>query len=307
MFYLFYETCIQQCPLESILMFCITVGLLQLPAFAAVSQYFDKNRAAALGLVVSGSSIGGIVMPIALSKMINGSSLGFAWSVRVIGFLILPFMAFACLAIKARLPPRTTSFWILPAFKEVRFILLIIALFFMFVGMFTPLFYLPTYATTQGMDSTLAGYLLAIINAASTFGRVIPGILADKYGRLNMFAIGGVATGIVVFCLNTTHNNAGLIVYSIFFGFAQGTIISGGSAAFSNCPKDARDIGTYMGMGMALAGIGALVGPPVNGAFVATYGGFFEVAMFSGSMSVFGGFIAFAAKLTTHEGILGRA
>lgn len=138
-------------------------------------------------------------------------------------------------------------------------------------------------------------------------GRVIPGILADRYGRLNMFALGGVATGIVVFCFNMAHNNAGLIVYSITFGFAQGTVISGGAAAFSNCPKDARDIGTYMGMGMALAGIGALVGPPVNGAFVAHYGGFFMVAMFSGAMSLFGGFVALAAKLTTLEGILGRA
>jgi MFS family permease len=39
----------------------IVMGLLQFPAFAAVSQYFDKKRAAALGVVVSGSSIGGIV------------------------------------------------------------------------------------------------------------------------------------------------------------------------------------------------------------------------------------------------------
>lgn len=185
--------------------------------------------------------------------------------------------------------------------------MLTIAMFFMFVGMFTPFFYLPTYATTQGMGSTMAGYLLAIINAASTFGRVIPGLLADKYGRLNMFGAGGVVTGIIVFCMNSAHNNIGLIAYAVFFGFSSGTLISGGSAAFSNCPKNARDIGTYMGMGMALAGIGALVGPPVNGAFVSHYGGFFEVAIFSGSMCLCGGLIALAAKVTTPEGLLGKA
>src|SRR5436190_6430248 len=65
----------------------IAIGLLQFPAFAAVSQYFDKKRAAALGVVVSGSSIGGVAIPIALSKMLNSSSLGFGWSVRVIGFV----------------------------------------------------------------------------------------------------------------------------------------------------------------------------------------------------------------------------
>jgi MFS family permease len=85
----------------------IVMGRLQFPAFAAVSQYFEKERAAALGVVVSGSSIGGVVIPIALSKMLNSSSLGFGWSLRVIGFLIIPLMAFACVTIKARLPSRT--------------------------------------------------------------------------------------------------------------------------------------------------------------------------------------------------------
>ncbi|RDW75428.1 monocarboxylate permease-like protein [Coleophoma cylindrospora] len=284
----------------------IIMGLIQLPAFAAVSQYFDKNRAGALGLVVSGSSIGGIVIPIALSKMLNGSSLGFGWSVRVIGFLIMPFMVFACVAVKARLPPRKTEFWLMSAYKDARFVILIAAMFFMFFGMFTPFFYLPTYATTQGMSPTLAGYLLSILNAASTFGRIIPGVLADKYGRMNMFALGGIATGIIIFCMTSATSNAGLIVYSVFFGFASGTIISGGSAAFSLCPHDSRSIGTYMGMGMAIAGVGGLIGPPVNGAIVNIYGGFSQVSLFSGAMCLFGGVVALAAKLATPQGLFGR-
>ncbi|KAF4633623.1 hypothetical protein G7Y89_g4496 [Cudoniella acicularis] len=284
----------------------ITAGFLQIPAFAAVSQYFDKKRGAALGVVVSGSSIGGIIIPIALSKMLNNSSLGFGWSVRVIGFLITPFMFFACATIKARLPSRTTNFWIPAAYKEPKFVLLILSLFFIFIGMLTPLFFIPTYAVTRGMDPTLAGYLLAIVNASSTFGRIIPGVLADKFGRLNIFTLGALVTGIVIFCMNMATANAGLIVYSIVIGFVSGTIISGASAAFSVCPKDPRDIGTYMGMGMSISGLGALVGPPVNGAFVERYGGFFEVSMFSGAMCLFGGCIALLTKVATPQGILGR-
>lgn len=283
-----------------------TMGLIQFPAFAAVSQYFDKKRAAALGIVISGSSFGGVIIPIALSKMLNGSSLGFGWSVRVIGFLILPFMTFACLAVKARLPPRTTNFWISAAFKDPKFDLVILAMFFMFTGMLTPLFYMPSYAVSRGMNATLAGYMLAIINAASTFGRVIPGVLADKYGRINVFALGGVMTGIVGFCMNSATSNAGLIVYSIVFGFASGTIISGATAAMSVCVKDVRDMGTYMGIGMFLGGLGSLIGPPVNGAFIKEYGGFFEVSMFSGAMCLVGGFIALGTKLITPQGLFGR-
>lgn len=168
----------------------VAMGFLQFPAFAAVSQYFDKNRAAALGVVVSGSSIGGVVIPIAISKMLNNSPLGFGWSVRVIGFLLIPLLAFACVAVRARLTPRKTAFWLSRAYTGVVFVLLMVSMFFIFIGMLTPLFYLPTYAVARGMDPALAGYLLAIVNASSTFGRIIPGVLAYKYGRLNVFALG---------------------------------------------------------------------------------------------------------------------
>jgi MFS family permease len=284
----------------------LVMGLLQFPAFAAVSQYFTKKRAGALGLAVSGSSIGGVVFPIILSKMLNSSSLGFGWSIRIIGFLILPLMTFASFAIKARLPPRRTNFWLLSAYKEPRFIILIVAIFLMFFGMLTPFFYLPLYAVSHGMNPTLAGYLLSIINAASTFGRIIPGILADKYGRINMFGFGGVVTGIITFCLSSATSNAGFIVFAIFIGFSSGTIISGGSAAFSVLPDDARNIGTYMGMAFAIGGVGGLVGPPINGAVVSAYGGYFEVSMLSGAVCTFGGLVALSSKLLTKEGLLGR-
>ncbi|KJZ70873.1 hypothetical protein HIM_09738 [Hirsutella minnesotensis 3608] len=284
----------------------VCMGMLQIPAFAAVSQYFEKHRAAALGLVVSGSSIGGVVIPTALSKMLNDSSLGFGWSLRVIGFVALPLMLFASVAIKERLPPRKKASWITSDFRQRQFLVLVASLFFMFVGMLTPFFYLPSYAVSKGMSPSLAGYLLAIINAASTFGRIIPGVLADKYGRFNIFSLGGLSTGVITFCMANVVTQAGFITYSVFLGFASGSIISGGSAAFSLCQPDSRKLGTTMGIGMALAGIGSLVGPPINGAIVNAYGGYFEVSMFSGAMCLFGGLLALLAKCFTESGILGR-
>jgi MFS family permease len=282
------------------------MSLLQVPAFAAVSQYFDKKRAAALGLVVSGSSIGGVVFPIALSKMLNSSTLGFGWSVRVMAFLVTPLLAFSCFAVTARLPPRKTTFFIGKAFTEARFVMLIVSGFCCFIGMFVPLFFIPTYAIYRGVEPTLASYMLAIVNAASTFGRIIPGVLADKFGKLNVFAIGGVLTGVVGLCLNTVVSTPGLVVYSIAFGFTSGTIISGSSAALSICTEDLQSLGTYMGMGMALAATASLVGPPVSGVMLEKYHGFLEATLFSGIICLAGGFLVFATKLTTKQGIFGR-
>lgn len=282
------------------------MAFLQYPAFAAVGQYFDKKRAAAMGIVVSGSSVGGIVTPIALSKMLNSTSLGFGWSVRIIGFTSVALVVFSCLSIRARLPPRTTAFLIPSAFKEVKYVLLVAALFFMFLGFLTPPFFLPSYAVSRGIDPTLASYLLAIFNAASTFGRIIPGILADRYGRLNMFALAGLATGIVTLCMTLAKTTPGLVIYAIALGFASGTIVSGASTALTLCPKDPRDIGTYLGMGIAVSSFAALIGPPVNGALVDTYGDFLQVSIFSGVMLLVGGCLAIACKAVTTEGIWGK-
>ncbi|KFY73869.1 hypothetical protein V499_06077 [Pseudogymnoascus sp. VKM F-103] len=208
--------------------------------------------------------------------------------------------------VRPRLTPRTTAFWLSRAYTEVIFVLLMVSMFFIFMGMLTPLFYLPTYAVARGMDPALAGYLLAIVNASSTFGRIIPGVLADKYGRLNVFAIGGVSTGIAIFCMNSAKTNSSLIGYGVVFGFTSGTIISGLSACISLCAKDPREIGMYMGMGMSLSSLGGLIGPPVNGVFVHHYGGFFEACMFSGAVCLFGGFIAVLTKIATPQGIFGR-
>nr|POE88422.1 aspyridones efflux protein apdf [Quercus suber] len=284
----------------------VVMGFLQFPAFAAVSQFFHRKRAAALGMAIAGSSVGGVVLPIALSKMLNDSSLGFGWSVRVIGFVLAPLLAFASLTIRARLPPRKSSFFIWSAFKSPRYCLLIASSFFMFMGFFTPLFYIPSYAVHRGVNPTLASYLLALVNAASTFGRIVPGILADKFGPLNIFSIAGIITGVVILCLNQVTSTAGLIVYSLAFGFVSGTIISGAAASFTWTARDPRDVGTYMGMGMAFAGFASLIGPPVNGVLLEKYSGFSQASILSGVVCLVGGLIALASKATTSEGILGK-
>ncbi|KAF1938230.1 MFS general substrate transporter [Clathrospora elynae] len=282
------------------------VAFLQFPAFAVVSQYFDKKRAAALGLIVSGSSIGGIIFPIVLSKLLNSSTVSFGWSIRIVAFIILPFMVFACVAIRPRVPPRTTTVFIGEAWRMPKYVLLVVSFFFMMMGMWTPVFYIPVYAVSRGMKPVLASYLLAIINGSSTFGRIIPGILADKLGRLNIFAFSGIATGVMVFCINEPRTNTGIIVYAIFFGFISGTIISSASAAISLCTKDPRNIGTYMGMGMGISAFAVLLGPPINGALIDSYGGFTQVSIFSGVVSLVGGTVALASKFATPEGILGK-
>lgn len=49
---------------------------------SSIVTWFFKKRATAFGIMVSGSSLGGVLMPIQMDKMIK--SVGFPWMIRTI-------------------------------------------------------------------------------------------------------------------------------------------------------------------------------------------------------------------------------
>lgn len=276
------------------------------PCMAATPQYFQKNRGVALGLAVAGSSLGGVIFPIALAKMLSNPRLGFGWTVRICGFIMLVVIIISCAGIRARLPPRRSQFFLLSAFKDLHYLAVTCATFLMILGVFTPIFYIPTYAVEHGMSKELASYLVAVLNGASLLGRVLPGVLADRFGRLNILCAAGLSTGILIFCWPSITTSASVIVFSALFGFCSGAIISGMSVCLATCPSDPRNIGTYMGMGMGIASFAALIGPPVNGALVTRYNGYDQVSIFSGVVVLAGAVVVLLAKHLTRDGILAK-
>jgi MFS family permease len=73
----------------------VATGLVMFPAMSALPHYFHERRGAAMGLAIAGSSLGAVVFPILLSKLLNDTEIGFGWSVRVCGFMVLPILAFS--------------------------------------------------------------------------------------------------------------------------------------------------------------------------------------------------------------------
>lgn len=273
----------------------ISAGMAFSPAVAAIGHFFRKKRGAAMGLVVAGSSLGGVVLPIALNELLH-TSLGFSWAVRIIGLIALAFLLPSSMFIKTRLAPRKSSFFMLSAFKQPEYAILIVACFFATLGMFPPMFYFPTNAIEHGMNSKLAFYLVAILNAASFPGRVISGFVADKWGCLNMLFLATFTSGIVALCWQACRTNASILVITALFGFCSGGIVSGISIGLASVPKDPRYIGTYLGMGFGVTAFAVLIGPPVSGAMVTRYHGFTQVSIFSGVSCLVGAALTILAK-----------
>lgn len=253
---------------------CCGIGqsLLFLGAVTVVPQYFTTRRAFALGISASGSSFGGVVYPIMVHRLIT--SIGFEWTARALGFVILASNVLPVLVIKARLPPRGGRDLLeLSAFKELPYTLFTFSCFFGFMGVYTAIFYIQSYAVQNGIGSELAFYMTSILNAGSVFGRLVPNYLADKIGPLNnMVPYIGVC-GILALCWIRIDNEAGLVVFAILYGYFSGAFVSLPPAVVASITEDMSHFGTRMGMLFFLCSIGVLVGTPIAGALITADGG----------------------------------
>lgn len=271
-------------------------GILFAPVMTCVSHYFHKRRATALGVTVAGSSLGGVIFPIALTKMLGNESLGFGWSVRIVGFIILFLLLIAMATVRGRLPPRGGKIFLPAAFTRVPYTLITLGIFFMMWGLFTPFFYLPQYAQSHGMEPQLSSYLLSILNAVSLVGRILPGLLADKVGRFNVLIINSSCTGILLFCWMAITSKTSIIVFAALYGFFSGGIVSLMSPCIAQVTSSPDQIGTHLGMSMAIVGIAGLTGTPICGALLERYASYTQAAVFSGAVMIFGAALVTVAR-----------
>lgn len=215
------------------------------PASGMVPRYFVRNRGLATGVSVAGSSLGGVCWPIIFDQLLHTDNVSFAWSMRIAGFIMLPLLVVVTLCV--RLPIKSKNTTIpgptvdgaseemgekaeepAPVKKDLSmmgkppFILLCSGLFLAYLGFFTPYFFISTYAAQLGRSQKFGFYLVSIINAASLFGRVLPGILADRWGRFNTLVVSCLTASLVAFCWTKATSNAGLVVWALAFGFSSG-------------------------------------------------------------------------------------
>jgi MFS family permease len=84
---------------------CSSIGasMVFYPAFSATISWFFEKRAMAVGIAAAGSSLGGVIFPIMVSRLVV--EVGFGWAMRICAFLILGLLIVANLFIKSRIPP----------------------------------------------------------------------------------------------------------------------------------------------------------------------------------------------------------
>jgi predicted MFS family arabinose efflux permease len=287
------------------------ISFVLLPAFATIPHYFVRSRGLALGVVVSGSSLGGVVWPIALKNLL--SKVGFGWGVRISAFIMLPLLALACVTVRlpAKVGSHTKPKPDLSIAKNPVLLGVAGALFFVFLGLFSPFFYITSWTISLGHDESLGFYMVSIINASSLFGRILPGMLADRVGAFNIMILSAGISGIICACWTKATSIGGIIVLSLAYGFSSGVIpcptlqrkitdfvqavisLQGACAAKVAQPQQ---YGVAMGVVMSILSIAGLIGSPINGQLLDAFG-YLGLSLFSGLTMILGMLIMTLAKL----------
>lgn len=110
-------------------------GLIYCPILSCIATYFAKKRALAVALVTSGSAVGGVIYPLIAQQLT--SKVGFPWTMRVMGFVMMFNAAVIVTFARARLPPRPSGplvEW--AAFKELPYTLYTAGIFFLLLGVY---------------------------------------------------------------------------------------------------------------------------------------------------------------------------
>ncbi|KIW10009.1 hypothetical protein PV08_11785 [Exophiala spinifera] len=270
------------------------------PAMGCVSTWFFKKRGMAIGLMAAGSSLGGVIFPIVVSRMIRET--GFGWAMRTCAFLILFNSIVAILTLRSRIPPSGRKFDInafVRPLRELPMVWTTFAVFFFYWGMFCVMTFITTVAHARGMSQQLADYLVSILNAGSIFGRTIPGIIGDKVGRFNVMIV--FCTLTIIFLLGLWipgTSNAAQIVFALMFGFSSGAAIGLTPALIAQI-SPIREIGVRTGTVFAAGSIGALTGSPIAGALISRdHGKFLYMMLFGGCTCIVGVGFFTAARIS---------
>jgi MFS family permease len=250
-------------------------ALLNAPSYGCIAHFFNVRRGLATGIATTAGGVGGIVFPVLLQQLLP--RVGFAWTTRILGCILLALAIPANLFLRSRLPSngKLHSVWPdITIFRDMRYLAAALGIFFLELGLFIPLTFIVSYATAHQQDATESYILLTLLNAGSVVGRLVPGQLSDKFGRFNVIIVTIALTAISILgiWLPAGDSKPVLIGFAVMFGFASGSNLSLSAVCVGQL-CEARDFGRYLTTAMIIASFGTLSSVPLGGALLRVSGG----------------------------------
>ncbi|CAO3653572.1 unnamed protein product [Mucor fragilis] len=286
-------------------------ALLYIVSMSISPQWFVKRRGFAMGIMVSGSGIGGLIMPFVMTTL--NESLGGAWCYRVLGIITCVVSLIATLLLKEKPSmPNAKKMQLkeminLSICKDHKFIIWCIAGNLSMLSYFVPAFFLPSHATKIGLSPSQGSVLVAVFSAVNVLGRIISGYLGDHIGVVNVDIIFLFICGLSSLFVWTFANSfITLMIFIVIYGFMSGAVFSllaPITATITGMEKYPSGICLYL-----FFMTGARFGPSLAGAIQAATNkhSFFAHQMFTGLAFILSAFVTMYLKYTLKPKILAK-
>ena len=244
------------------------------PMVAVVGAWFERRRAAALGVAVTGVGFGTLLMSPLAASLINKYGWRQTYVIFGIGSVVVLLL---CGFLTPRPPPsagQQAGIRLRDLVKAPVFRYMYLSGFLTSLALFVPFVFLVPYAKAQGIDEVAAASLVGIIGGASIVGRLGFGALGDKISSIRLFqtTFFMVAISYLVWLLASDSFTL-LILYAALLGAGYGGFIV-------LSPTVAAEIfglvglGTILGAMYTAAGFGGLLGPTLAGYLIDNTGSY---------------------------------
>ncbi|KAI8641200.1 major facilitator superfamily domain-containing protein [Parasitella parasitica] len=207
-------------------------------ALTIVPLWFVKHKGMALGIISSGISIGGLIMPQIMEPL--NTNLGAAWCYRIMSLICFVVGVLSCALFsnnseedsEKKGGSRSSKLALKEMFdfsiiKNWRFLLWVFIDILLEGGYNVPYFFLPSYATFLGLSTSQGAAILSTSSGMNAFGRIIYSFIADYVGHVNIVIIYTIISGLSCLLLWVYANTFGvLMAFAIVFGFFGGAFIT---------------------------------------------------------------------------------
>ncbi|KAI1035707.1 hypothetical protein LB504_005704 [Fusarium proliferatum] len=208
--------------IQSGALFGIGMGLLFLPSYGIISQWFTRRRALANGIAIAGAGLGGLTYSLATGAIIR--NMGLEWAYRILAIVSVVANITCTLLIRTRYNAQATRLALdTTLLRRPEYLLVLSYGAFSMLGYFVLIFTLANYANVIGLSSSQASMIPAFFMFGQAIGRPCIGWLSDRFGRINLTFIMSFITGILTFAIWINAMSFGvLLTFALVGGLSAG-------------------------------------------------------------------------------------
>ncbi|OOF90663.1 hypothetical protein ASPCADRAFT_178629 [Aspergillus carbonarius ITEM 5010] len=253
--------------------------------------WFTHHRGLAMGIILSGTGVGGLVWAPALTACVD--NLGYRNTLRMTGALSFALISIASGAMawepgsRTRIEMENSSRtsraggilkvplvdWRVA--RTRRFMAQALSAIFQAAAYYTPVFFYASYAQTLGYSTTASSNFIALSNACNAVGKIVIGHLADRLGRLNALLLTTFLSAIATMAFwlpstisgATTQSQGLFIMFTILYGTFASAYVSLFPASLVEL-FGVQNFASVNGVLYMVRGMATMIGTPVGGVLV---------------------------------------